>query len=73
VSPSASERRVLFVCTHNAGRSIVAADLVVTMSEHPAGPTISRASTPQQHWQLDFPVTTWRRCNLRATQPASAS
>jgi arsenate reductase (thioredoxin) len=110
VSPSASERRVLFVCTHNAGRSIVAAallnahqppgvradsagtdptdtlnptvvtalaergislagvrpkpitpelvaaaDLVVTMSRHPTGPTTSRASTPQQHWQLDFP------------------
>jgi arsenate reductase len=28
MSPSASERRVLFVCTHNAGRSIVAAALL---------------------------------------------
>ena len=106
----ATERRVLFVCTHNAGRSIVAAallnahqppgvradsagtdpadilnptvvaalaergitlagvnpkpitaellaaaDLVVTMSRHPSGPTLPHASTQQQHWQLDFP------------------
>jgi arsenate reductase (thioredoxin) len=101
VNPPTPVRRVLFVCTHNAGRSIVAAallnahqppgvradsagtdptdtlnptvvtalaergislagvrpkpitpelvaaaDLVVTMSRHPTGPTISRASTP---------------------------
>jgi arsenate reductase (thioredoxin) len=101
---------VLFVCTHNAGRSIVAAallnarrspgvladsagtdpadslnptvvtalaergislagvspkpittellataDLIVTMSRHPTGPTLPHISTPQQHWQLDFP------------------
>ena len=105
-----SERRVLFVCTHNAGRSIVAAallnahqppgvradsagtdpadalnptvvaalaergvslagvapkpittellanaDLVITMSRHPTGPSLPDIATHQQHWQLDFP------------------
>jgi arsenate reductase (thioredoxin) len=34
---------------------LAAADLVVTMSRHPTGPTLPRASTPQRHWQLDFP------------------
>ena len=107
---AARERRVVFVCTHNAGRSIVAAallnarqppgvtadsagtdpadafnatvvaalaergislagvspkpitaellagaDLVVTMSRHPTGPTLPEASTPHEHWRLDFP------------------
>jgi arsenate reductase len=105
-----SERRVLFVCTHNAGRSIAAAallnahqppgvradsagtdptdalnptvvtalaergislagvapkplttellataDLVITMSRHPTGPTLSEMAVHQQHWQLGFP------------------
>jgi hypothetical protein len=31
------------------------ADLVITMSRHPTGPTLPDASTQQQHWQLDFP------------------
>jgi hypothetical protein len=110
MTPPGSERRVLFVCTHNAGRSIVAAacstptshpgsgptrpgpaqptpstplsslpwrseesawpasppsrsppscwatpDLVITMSRHPTGPSLSDLATHQQHWQLDFP------------------
>jgi len=110
VSAQASERRVLFVCTHNAGRSIVAAallnahqppgvradsagtdpadalnltvvtalaergisldgitpkpittellanaDLVITMSRYPTGPSLPDIATHQQHWQLDFP------------------
>jgi arsenate reductase (thioredoxin) len=110
VSPPASERRVLFVCTHNAGRSILAAallnahqppgvradsagtdptdalnptvvtalaergislagvapnpittqllanaDLVVTMSRHPTGPTLPPGAAQKRHWQLGFP------------------
>jgi arsenate reductase (thioredoxin) len=110
MSPPIPDRRVLFVCTHNAGRSIVAAallnarqppgvradsagtdpadtlnptvvaalaergislagvrpkpitaellagaDLVITMSRHPTGPTLPEASTQRRHWQLDFP------------------
>jgi len=34
VSAPESERRVLFVCTHNAGRSIVAADLLNANQPH---------------------------------------
>jgi arsenate reductase len=110
MSPPASERRVLFVCTHNAGRSIVAAallnahqppgvradsagtdpadvlnptvvtalaergislagvapkpittelltnaDLIITMSRHPTGPTLPPGAGRKQHWQLGFP------------------
>ena len=110
MSAPGSERRVLFVCTHNAGRSIVAAallnahqppgvradsagtdptdalnptvvtalaergislsgvapkpittellaaaDLVITMSRHPTGPTLPPGAAQNQHWQLGFP------------------
>jgi protein-tyrosine-phosphatase len=83
MTPPDPTRRVLFICTHNAGRSIVAAvvtaltergisltgvhpkavtpellasaDLVVTMSRHPTGPTLPRDAARHSHWQLDFP------------------
>ena len=43
MSPSVSERRVLFVCTHNAGRSIVAAALL--NAHHPVGVQADSAGT----------------------------
>jgi arsenate reductase (thioredoxin) len=43
VSAPASERRVLFVCTHNAGRSIVAATLL--NAHQPPGVTADSAGT----------------------------
>jgi arsenate reductase (thioredoxin) len=110
VTAPTSGRRVLFICTHNAGRSIVAAallndrqppdvtadsagidpadglnpavvtalgergislasihpkaitaelladaDLVVTMSRQPTGPTLPGPTTMRRHWQLPFP------------------
>jgi arsenate reductase (thioredoxin) len=111
MTPPVVEPRVLFVCTHNAGCSIVAAallnahqppgvradsagtdpadvinptvvsalaergitlagvipkpittellgaaDLVITMSRHPTGPTLPGPAVHQQHWQLGFPA-----------------
>jgi arsenate reductase (thioredoxin) len=110
MTPPTSTKRVLFICTHNAGRSIVAAallnarqppgltadsagidpaaalnptvlaalaergislagvhpkavttellasaDLVITMSRQPTGPTLPGASAGRLHWQLRFP------------------
>jgi hypothetical protein len=55
----ASERWVLFVCTHNAGRSIVAAALL--NAHQPPGVRADSAGTDpsdaarNQHWQLGFP------------------
>ena len=42
-----SERRVLFVCTHNAGRSIVAAALL--NAHHPQGVRADSAGTDPTH------------------------
>jgi hypothetical protein len=39
MTASASERRVLFVCTHNAGRSIIAAALSTPASRLACGLT----------------------------------
>ena len=43
MSPPAPQRRVLFVCTHNAGRSIVAAALL--NAHHPPGVRADSAGT----------------------------
>jgi hypothetical protein len=34
---------------------LATADLIVTMSRHPTGPSLSRGAVRQQHWQLGFP------------------
>jgi hypothetical protein len=34
---------------------LAAADLVITMSPAPTGPTLPPGAAPNQHWQLGFP------------------
>ena len=62
-----SGRRVLFICTHNAGRSIAAALL---NANHPRGVTASSAGTDPAD-QLNSTVVT-APANAGSVSPASA-
>jgi protein-tyrosine-phosphatase len=64
MSPPTRERRVLFVCTHNAGRSIVAAAL---NARRPSGVPADSAAPSTGRLSSEDPLPTgtpWRLLDL---------